>query len=164
MIKKYANSFTQQYMKDREIHYLGIIPGRHVRDVGKFLLLAKQYQLTTGHIYTTSIDTHYQSEGLDQQVYRVQTNDVLVEVVGLSGNLNSNVSNRNRRNPASDPFLADVAQKLGDAVVVQASVEDIQVRIYIYIYICSFCIFEWCLSVFLCVFLGFASSLPRFSH
>lgn len=148
-------------MQEREVHYLCVIPARQLRDVGKLLNIAKKHQLSTGRIYTTSIDAHYESESLGQY-YVVSAKDVIVELVGLSGaitNSSSGVSGlqsrASRRSTTNDPFLAETEQKLREVSITHSSVEDIQVCCYLHSFMICFIV----IIVFLMIFVGFIKSL-----
>jgi hypothetical protein len=71
----YANSFTQDYMQSREVHFVAVVDARSISQVARVLNLAKKHKLALGHVMTTSSAVYS-----DQVI--ANDGDTIVEIVG----------------------------------------------------------------------------------
>ena len=93
IIKKYANSATENYFKTREVHMLCLINKENQRALGSLVTLAKQSNLRWGGVTTTSAS-------IDECGINASAGDIIMELVSCVG---------------SDPdkFMSDVCSLTG---------------------------------------------------
>lgn len=76
IVKKFANKATTEYMNDREVRYVCVIPRNQTQLVGKILILAKRYGLILGKVVTMP-------SGQEFRTVSYSAGDVVLELVGI---------------------------------------------------------------------------------
>lgn len=104
-IKKYANSATEAYMREREVHFLVVIGDRDMPQVYKVFDAAKENQLRVARVKPSSTSV------LDI----MEPNDVAIEFAGLSEG-------------RSDSFLLAIDSIGSSARGFQMAVDEIEVN------------------------------------
>lgn len=99
MLKRFANTGTEDYMKSREVRYICLLRSSSLTtSFAKCLTVAKRYNLRMGRVLTTSSETLYGQS-------TISSGDCLLEIVGLS--------------PTAKGSFLDEASKIGPSVAIE---------------------------------------------
>lgn len=82
-VNKYANKATEEYMKNRELHFITIVNKIDSRNLGSFLKLCSEYKLNIGKTRTTS--SSFSLIGID-----VRKDSIVIETVALGNSIDKN--------------------------------------------------------------------------
>ena len=95
VLKKYANTATEAYMKSREVRFLCVARSSNLtKTIPSALLLAKKFNLRTGRVIT--ISNEFYGEKIS-----ASSGDSLLEIVGLSSTTKENfLSEANKLGPS----------------------------------------------------------------